>query len=99
MILRDDAEAAQAEVWIVEHGDDEQRGVWVVHESLDAAVALLKAQFAPPYIVRWEDVRDTSSGERREWTLTGHFEAVQHYSTRHQGDFTITPYLVRKADR
>lgn len=70
-------------VWIVETGDYEQRGVWGVYSSPDVATERIKATYAPPYIVRWEDVRI----EVDSFELVGHFDAVAGKSTRHTGVF------------
>jgi hypothetical protein len=75
-------------VYLVEHGDYEQRGVWGVYVSESAAVAGVKATFAPPYIVKWDEPKRG----RDRLRLTGHFEAVQHYSTQHVGDFDISEW-------
>lgn len=44
-----------------------------------------------PYIVAWREVEP----DEDYWTLTGDFEAVQHYSTKHQAHYDITEMEVK----
>lgn len=77
-------------VWIIETGNYEGRYIFGVAESVDAAVATIKAAFAAPYRVRWEEVVIGSE----EAQLIGEFEQVPGFSTRHTGLFTMTCYQV-----
>lgn len=82
-------------VWIVETGDYEQRGTMAVYSSPEAAEAGIKATFGPPYIVRWEPLeRGQQSTSGYSYHLTGHFEAVNHYSIEHTGHYDIDPWPV-----
>ena len=73
-------------VHVVETGEYEQRFVFGVYASIDAAVRGIKAAYGPPYIVRWHQVEP---GEDFV-TLTGDFEAVPDYSIKHRAHFDIT---------
>lgn len=76
-------------VWIIESGDYEQRHVEGVAVSVATAVEFLKMAYGPPYLVAWEEVRQT---DPYVFELTGHFEAVQHYSIKHDCTFEIEEY-------
>lgn len=84
--------ASAGKVWVVESGDYEQRFVWGVYRSPDAAVASIKATYGPPYIVRWNDVEDCTEDR---YCLSGDFEGVVGYSTKHVGCWDIWPAEVR----
>ena len=73
-------------VFVIETGGYEQRFVFGVAASVEAAIAYIKAQYLRPYVVRWDlhSKCDTT-------TLIGHFEATPGYSTRHDAEFDITP--------
>ena len=73
-------------VYVVETGEYEQRHVFGVYASLEAAVRGVKETFGAPYIVRWHDLEP---GEDFV-TLTGDFERVPNYSTKHRVHFDIT---------
>ncbi len=79
-------------VWVVEHGDYDERGIVLVAATDDAAVKAVKDSYPPPYIVRWDRLCGSRRSGRR--VLTGHFEAVQHFSTKHQDDFEIQRWSV-----
>jgi hypothetical protein len=77
-------------VWVAEHGEYEQRGVWGVYASAEAAVAAIKAKFAdPPYRVSWDQYETEV-----EVTLTGVFELVPDHSTSHTSTWEISPWDV-----
>lgn len=86
----------QESVWLIESGEYEQRGVFGVAESLEAAIAHVKTEFGPPYIVRWEQPKKSDYPEFPMITLTGHFEAVPGYSTEHTADYDITECTVAR---
>jgi hypothetical protein len=87
------SELDQRTVWLVEAGEYEDRMVFHVAASLDAAVEAVKRAYAPPYVVRWESIqRQPEPG--RGWRLTGHFEAVAGKSVRHTGHFDIEEWDV-----
>lgn len=73
-------------VWIIEAGEYNQRGVFGVALSPEGAVAAVKAEYGPPYIVKWDEpVYDGG-----EWRLVGHFSEVLGKSTQHDCAFDIT---------
>lgn len=88
--------AATAYVWLVESGDYEQRGVDLIADSLETAVAAIKTRYGPPYIVAWDELaqHEWEGQSHEEWTLVGHFEQVIHYSTQHVGRFDISRWVV-----
>lgn len=75
-------------VWVVGSGAYEEWDVCGVAESLEAAVEGIKAQYGPPYVVRWKDPQERYG----DWSLTGHFEGVRGYSSKHTASFDIRPY-------
>lgn len=77
-------------VYVIECGEHEGRHVMAVAASIASAVDYLKTTYAAPYQVRWEDVLD----EIDSVTLTGHFEQVLGYSTRHVARFEITAHAL-----
>jgi hypothetical protein len=73
-------------VIIVESGEYEEHCVLAVASTREAAIGAVKEIFkSPPYIVEWIETRDG---------LTGHFEYVQHCSTKHTARFDFTEYEV-----
>ena len=77
--------------------EEGEYGVVLVATTIEAAVRAVKARYTvAPYIVRWDEVRDTSLNTGRglleRWTLIGHFEAVQGYSIKHTAEYVIEPY-------
>ena len=82
------------EVWIVESGEYEQRGIVLVAASREAAFEAVKALYGPPYRVKWsiapEDKYDAEA-------LIGEFEQVTGYSVGHTARFDATPYDVKDA--
>lgn len=84
-----------SEVYIVQAGAYEDWHVVLVAESLEAAVAAIKASYGHPYRVEWDDVRADSNLEG--WSLMGHFAAVRGYSTQHDNEFDITRWPVAKS--
>ena len=80
------------EVWVIESGDYSMRSVMGVADSIDSAVASIKETYGPPYQVEWLPVE---YGDYPQ--LTGKFEAVSGYSTRHAASFSFTAYdLIEK---
>ncbi len=79
-------------VYVVETGDYEQRGVFLVATSIDAAVQSIKAAYAAPFRVTWDSptVPDTMGCAR----LCGHFADVPGYSIAHEAIYDMTPYEV-----
>ena len=73
-------------VWVIETGDYEQRGVFGVAVSPEAAAACVKDCFTAPYIVRWDE--PTEAG------ITGHFRSVPNYSISHTARFDFTEHEV-----
>jgi hypothetical protein len=80
------------QVWVVESGDYEQRGIDVVAKSLDAAVEAVKAMYPPPYEVKWGEVSESGWGQ---FSLRGDFDAVPGKSTKHETVFTFTAFDVK----
>jgi hypothetical protein len=79
-------------VWIASSGDYEQWTNYLVGDSLEAAVAAIKANYTtPPYIVTWDDV-DIHSDE--EAYLTGHFEGVVGWSIKHDAVYDFRRFEV-----
>ena len=81
-------------VYVIEHGEYEDRCISGIAASLDAAVKFVKTTYSSPYIVRWEELVHRESGKSEYWTLSGNFSAVQGYSIEHKGEFDITPWVV-----
>lgn len=78
-------------VFLVEHGDYEQRMVSGVFSSLDAAVAAIKAPYSSPYIVSWDEPKEDRHGE---FELVGHFTRVEGYCGDGPIDWTIIPCVI-----
>lgn len=91
------------EVYIVESGEYEDHGFDLAAITLEAAIDALKERFAPPYIVKWDDVKKEDyiyDGEDKgNWHLTGHFEDVPGYSIKHTQVFDITKYKVYEGSK
>ena len=81
------------EVWVVESGEYEQRGIELVDISPEACEVAIKSRYGEPYKVRWEPLRRIGDGEQE---LVGYFEAVQHFSTTHTNYFTMTRYPLNR---
>lgn len=77
-------------VWMI-HGDD---CIVAVADSLDSAVAHLKSKFKPPYKVSWDELKIDQWGA----DLTGHFEMVPGWSTRHDYTYGFEEREVVSAD-
>ena len=73
------------EVWIVNTGGYENY-VLGIYKSVDSAIRDIKKRFSYPYIVDW-----SLSNENESSVLTGKFEEVDHYSTKHTARFEIEP--------
>lgn len=71
-------------VWIVEAGDYEQRGIWAVAESVEAAVQSIKDPHEG-YTVRWEG--PTGGGDA--YQLIGHFAGDPGKAIKHDACFDI----------
>jgi hypothetical protein len=80
-----------ARVWLVESGYYSDRDVVGVYASESAAVDGIKAIYGAPYRVTWEP--PTRDGDTL--ILTGHFEAVDGYSTAHVSHYEIRPVVVQ----
>lgn len=84
-------------VWIVEYCDYNP-AICCVAMSVEAAVNAVKTIYGPPYIVSWEPARHQTWRHHdqliEQWHLTGSFEPVEGYSTKHVAHFDITPYDV-----
>lgn len=78
------------DVWVIEHGDYEQRGVWGVASSAEAATKLVRDTFKS-YPVKWDD---PICHNERNWTLTGHFKARSGYCAEHSSDYDFSCYAV-----
>jgi len=77
--------------WVIESGDYEQRFVNGVAASAASAVEWLKAKYRHPYLVTWDEPTQTDADVVE---ITGHFEAVLHYSTKHDCTFRIERYAL-----
>ena len=73
-------------VYVVETGEYEQRGILCVADSFGAAVDAVKRAYGPPYVVAWQDADACG--------LRGHFSAVLGYAMEHDADFSITEWPV-----
>lgn len=83
-----------AEVWIVESGDYEQRGIDLVTDSPESAIKAIKARFPSPYIVAWDEPTEYTSKGETTISLQGVFGAVLHYSVSCVVVFDITKWQV-----
>jgi hypothetical protein len=79
-------------VYVVESGEYEQRMIFGVFSSLDAACASIRRPYVAPYIVRWDDAAVPNS--YGGYTYTGHFTRVNGYCGDRPEEWSITPYLV-----
>ncbi|KKL83038.1 hypothetical protein LCGC14_1978790 [marine sediment metagenome] len=85
-------------VWVIETGDYEEYHVAGITRTLKAAVDLVKARYAPPYIVQWGDVVQDAATPH-DWrgtpsaTLIGYVVRTRGRNTGHavQYDFTCFP--------
>ena len=73
------------EVWVVESGEYEQRGIDGIFSSKTKAIEGIKAHYQSPYIVAWETA---GTG------LLGHFKEVPNYSTEHSCQFDIERWIL-----
>lgn len=78
-------------VWVMEHGEYEQRSVWNVYSSPQSALTDLRATYGGSYIVRWDDIVFQAEDNA---TITGHFEHVTGFSTKHTGEYELTRYEI-----
>jgi hypothetical protein len=69
---------SEEEVWSAEACDYDSF-IYAIYRTPEDALAAHLATYGPPYVVRWEDVVKDEDG----WTITGHFEWVPGYSTKH----------------
>lgn len=74
------------QVWVVESGEYEQRSIFLIARSLEAAVTAIKRVYGPPYVVAWDEVRRDGG----LWVLAGDFEAVLGSSIQHRAEYDIT---------
>lgn len=77
------------EVWVIEHGEYENRGVFGVAETVTAAISHIKRSYGYPFVVRWGEVKCEPNGS---WSIQAYFEAVPGHSTTHKDTFEITCY-------
>lgn len=81
--MSNDTESAT--VWVIHTGDYEQRDVFGIAVSLDAAVKHVKSRYGNPYVVDWTE----PEGGDGFYILRGNFSHVQGYSTQHVGEYEI----------
>lgn len=85
-------------VWVVESGDYEQRGIDLIAESVEAAVAALKARYGSPYIVEWGEIEErsgvTQGNPWRELTLKARHSHVPGYAVGHTNTYTFSEWDV-----
>lgn len=81
-------------VWVIESGNYEQRYVYGVADSIESAVAFLREEYAPPYVVAWDApyIQDERTAYMR-----GKFSRVLNYSTEHEAVYTFTRYDLQKS--
>ena len=77
-------------VWVVETGEYEDRFIVGIYDSRKSAIEGIKEPYGSPYVVRWE---------QNERILTGHFEEVANYCTKHSADFEIDLYPVEQGEK
>jgi hypothetical protein len=82
------------QVWVIEEGEYEQRHVFGVATSPQAAERMIRATYPEPYVVTWEDLKQR--GE--EYVLVGHFSQVPHCSTTHVAEYDITPHTLDEVE-
>jgi hypothetical protein len=92
-----EGDAMNGRVYVIERGEYDQRFVWGVASSPEAAEAAIKERYGPPFVIRWEPLeRDVDHSEDPPidfgWVLTGHFEMVPGYSTQHTSAWAIEPF-------
>lgn len=80
-------------VYVVSSGEYENYHVDAVAASVEAAVRWIKAGYAPPFLVKWDQLILPHHDDDR-WLLTGHFEEVIGYSTKHDAIWDIEEYEV-----
>lgn len=78
-------------VWVIETGEYEDGYVFGVAESLDAAVAYVRAQFGPPYQVSWSEIQNNPGP-----SIVGTFQQVPNYSTTHSVRFYFSEHPVER---
>lgn len=78
------------DVWVIESGEYEQRGVNGVAASVETAAKFIRAGYGEPYVVKWD--APIQCGD--EWELHGHFSAVLGYSSDHEAIYTFTKYTL-----
>lgn len=85
MVTERTSSAGVMAIWVLaEEGYDGYTiGYW---QSEDSALAALKERYAPPYRVKWTNER---RDEEETFFITGQFEKVLHYSTKHEATFSI----------
>ena len=83
--MRDAVGVAPQWIWAAEHCDYGS-SPHAFYRSPEEGLAAELAVFGPPYVVRWSEV---ARGDE-EWSWSGDFEQVLHYSTQHTAHFTLT---------
>ncbi|KKK99577.1 hypothetical protein LCGC14_2631360 [marine sediment metagenome] len=79
-------------VWIIETGDYEERYVFGIAETLEAAVSFIKSVYPFPYLVEWSDPYIYNV---KSVTLYGYFSEVLKHSTSHYAEYYISEMEVQ----
>ena len=78
------------DVWVIEAlGWPEDRYVFAVAASVEAALNCIKEAYGPPYKVEWQE---PTKEDDDHYELGGRFRPVPNYSTAHTASFGITRY-------
>jgi len=77
------------EVWVIETGEYEQRGIFGIAISVEAAIKHIKEVYGPPYRVRWGELIKHDSDC---YEIGGRFADVPDYACSHTEGFEITRY-------
>jgi len=87
-------------VWVIETGDYEQRIIFGIAASPEAAVAYIKAEYSqPPYIVQWEELRwdeKKESDTEQSASITGIFQQVSGYPYGGRNKYDISSWEVEE---
>ena len=89
-------EGAGMTVYVVSSGEYENYRVNAVAVSVEAAVRWIKAAYQPPFLVEWDQLVLPRRDDDR-WLLTGHFESVIGFSTKHDAIWDIEAHKVVEA--
>lgn len=79
-------------VYVVEHLDYDSNYVSVIARTLPGAVAALKAEFGPEYVVEWAEPVESHTEHLTWWEIEAVFEHAPGYSTKHTDSWTISPH-------